>query len=78
MLFSLERQRERASTLAAHENARIQTMKALMAKERASGSAAWSEIQQRQTESLKKATFESIAKQREQEKKEAELAKRRR
>lgn len=70
----IERQRARAAAAAAHEEARIQTMKALMAKERASGSEAWQEIQKRQQESLQKATFESIAKKREQEKREQDLA----
>lgn len=73
LLRSIERQRARATTLAAHENARIQTMKLLMQQERASGTEAWQEIQKRQDASLKKATFESIAKQREQDKKDAEM-----
>lgn len=55
--------------------ARIQTMKLLMQQERASGSEAWDEIRKRQEASLQKSTFESIAKQRELDKKEAELAK---
>ena len=68
----VERQRARQSTTQAHEDARIQTMKLLMAKERASGSEAWQEIERRQQAGLQKSTFESIAKQREQDKKDAE------
>ena len=69
----VERQRSRASTAAAHEEARIQTMKLLMAKERAAGTEAWQEIEKRQQAGLQKATFESIAKQREQDRKDAEM-----
>jgi len=68
----VERQRARASTSAAHEEARIQTMKLLMAKERAAGTEAWAEIEKRQQAGLQKATFESIAKQREQDRKDTE------
>lgn len=69
----VERQRARASVAAEHENARIQTMKLLMQRERESGTAAWSEIQKRQDASLQKSTFESIAKQREQDRRDAEM-----
>lgn len=73
LLLSIERQRARAADVATHENARIQTMKLLMQKERASGTEAWAEIEKRQMAGLQKSTFESIAKQREQDKRDAEI-----
>ena len=68
----IERQRAKASTAAAHEDARIHTMKALMAREREAKSEAWLEIEKRQRASLQQSTFESIAKKREQDKKDQE------
>lgn len=68
----IERQRAKASTAQAHEEARIHMMKALMAKERESKSEAWLEIEKRQRASLQQSTFESIAKKREQDKKDQE------
>jgi hypothetical protein len=68
----IERQRAAARASAAHEKARLQAMKEQMAKERASGSSAWAEIERRQQASLQKSTFESIAKQREQAKRDEE------
>lgn len=68
----LARQRSSASSSAAHVDARVQMMKEMMARERATGSDAWKDIQKRSDEGMKTATFESIAKGREQDRKDKE------